>query len=88
MDALLAAIRFHRANGRWPTKLEELTPEFLPTVPIDVFDLQPLRLFVTDQELKIYSVGENELDDGGTWTDRQLTDVGFALPIGQTAAKP
>lgn len=81
MDAILAAIRFHRANARWSTNLEELVPEFLPAVPIDVFDLQPLRLLVTDQEIKIYSVGENEIDDGGTWTDRVQTDVGFALPI-------
>jgi hypothetical protein len=81
MDALLAAIRYHRANGRWSTTLEELVPEFLPTVPIDAYDEKPLRLLVTDQELKIYSVGENELDDGGTWTNRVQTDVGFALPI-------
>jgi hypothetical protein len=81
MDTLLAAIRYHRAKDRWPTLLEQLTPDFLPAVPIDPFALKPLRLLVTDQEFKIYSVGENELDDGGTWTDRVQTDVGFALPI-------
>lgn len=88
MDALLASIRFHRAKGRWPTMLQELKPAFLPAIPSDVFALQPLRLLVTERELKIYSVGENERDDGGTWTDREQTDVGFTLPIRPDLAKP
>jgi hypothetical protein len=48
-----------------PTKLAQLVPEFLPTVPVDPFDGKPFRYLVDDLEIKVYSVGVNGIDDGG-----------------------
>ncbi len=62
------AVRQWEANhdGRAPEKLEQLIPEFLPTVPLDPFDNQPLRYKIRDdRSWVIYSIGKNLLDDDG-----------------------
>ena len=40
-----AVERFHLKYKKFPGKLEQLVPEFLPKVPIDPFDGKPLRYF-------------------------------------------
>lgn len=83
--AALAAERFRMAEGRLPSTLDELVPAYLPSVPVDPFDGKPLRLAKTDEGIVIYSVNEDELDDGGdvswrrTGRDRRPKDVGFRL---------
>lgn len=79
--AAIAAVRFHRKHDRWPTRLEELSPEFLPAVPIDAFSGKPLLLRTSDTELRIYSVGMNETDDLGQWGDGEIADLGIAIPL-------
>jgi len=37
--------RFHLKYKKFPQKLEQLVPEFLPKIPIDPFDGKPLRYF-------------------------------------------
>lgn len=62
----LALHRHELAHGRTPEMLEELVPEFLPAVPLDPFDNQPLRW---DAEKKwLYSIGSNGVDDYGAHT--------------------
>ena len=66
--ALLAAIAAERhrlASGSYPAKLSDLVPAQLPAVPLDPFDGQPLRLVLKPDEILIYSIGRNQLDDGG-----------------------
>src|SRR5439155_22126196 len=53
----LAAERFRQAEGRWPTSLDELVPQYLAAVPRDPFDLRPLKLARRPDGLVIYSVG-------------------------------
>jgi hypothetical protein len=53
----IAAERFRRRHGRWPTTLGELTPEFLKKVPADPYADQPLQLRTTGDGIVIYSVG-------------------------------
>lgn len=70
-DALLAAIAAERhrlKTGSFSAKLADLVPAYLPAVPIDPFDGQPLRMIAGEGELTIYSVGQNEKDDGGVAT--------------------
>jgi len=82
--AALAAERFRRKYGRWPERLDELTPHFLKEVPGDPFDGAPLRLRRLPDGLVIYSVGADGQDNGG---DVRCTanlnqggkDVGFRL---------
>lgn len=77
MDAGLAAHRFRRAMGRWPATLDELVPDYLPAAPLDPFNGQPLLISRTDSEYKVYSVGEDLIDDGGKWTTTDRSDSGF-----------
>jgi hypothetical protein len=64
--AAIAAERHRLKNGSFPRSIEELTPEFLPEVPLDPFDGKAIRLLHRDDQLVIYSVGVNRVDDGGT----------------------
>ncbi|HEY3965866.1 MAG TPA: hypothetical protein VGM05_15005 [Planctomycetaceae bacterium] len=81
-DAALAAELYRRQHGTWPESLEQLVPEFLPSVPIDPFNNQPLKLVSTPVELKVYSVGRDGTDDHGNISIREdpNTDTGFVLP--------
>jgi hypothetical protein len=79
---LVAAERFRRAQGRWPERLEELVPRYLAMVPRDPFDGAPLRLRSTSDGLLIYSVGDDEQDNGGNIDNRTHkpgSDRGFRL---------
>jgi hypothetical protein len=67
----IAAEHFRQARGRWPTKLDELVPEFLTAVTRDPQDLRPLRLARLADGIAIYSIGPDGKDDGG--------DVGLGM---------
>jgi hypothetical protein len=73
----IAIERYRRKTGRWPERLDQLVPDFLPQVPLDPFDGQPLRYVVLDTEYRLYSVGQNGVDDGGTADDQK--DCVFAV---------
>lgn len=62
-----AAVERYRLGhqGRLPENLAALVPEFLPQVPIDPFDGQPLRYHTLSKGYVIYSVGRDRHDDGG-----------------------
>jgi ABC-type transport system involved in multi-copper enzyme maturation permease subunit len=66
---MIAVDRFRLKYHRWPNKLEELVPEFLPRIPIDPWDGMRLRYrFKQTKDLSgvvIYSVGPDRRDDGG-----------------------
>jgi hypothetical protein len=64
-QAMIALELYRRRYGRWPTTLEELTPRFLPSVPLDRYDGEPLRYLVRDGQVVLYSVGSNRTDNGG-----------------------
>ncbi|HEX4612239.1 MAG TPA: hypothetical protein VH092_28855 [Urbifossiella sp.] len=61
----LACERYRRAHGRWPDALADLAPVFLPAVPFDPFDNQPLRYRRLPDGAVVYSIGPNRLDDDG-----------------------
>jgi hypothetical protein len=61
----IAAERYRLRHGQPPQKLADLAPEFLPAVPSDPFDGQPLRMAAKDGGLVFYSVGADRKDDGG-----------------------
>ena len=66
-DALVATKRFQLMNGRLPLSLEELVPDFLPTLPIDSWspDGSPLVFRAVEKKVTIYSIGHDRIDDGG-----------------------
>jgi hypothetical protein len=61
----LAVERYRQEQGHWPESLATLVPRFLPRVPADLYDGQPLRLGRFEQGVVIYSVGADGQDDGG-----------------------
>lgn len=78
----LLGMRAHQLkHGRLPAKLDELVPEFLPRVPVDDFDGQPLRYSPSDKLL--YSVSRDGDDDKGVETDRSkhTPDYVFSIPF-------
>ena len=64
-DTAIAVERCRRRHGKLPEKLDDLVPEFLPQVPVDPFDGQPLRYVLDEEGCRIYSLGTNQTDQGG-----------------------
>jgi hypothetical protein len=56
-DTAMAAAAFKAANGSYPASLEDLVPDYLDQIPVDPFDLEPLKLRSIDGGLDLYSVG-------------------------------
>jgi len=58
--------RYRIAHGEYPTSLTVLSPQFIESVPNDVVGGQPLKYRRTgDGRFVLYSIGWNEIDDGG-----------------------
>ena len=62
---LIALTIAKRRDGAYPASLDELTPDLLPALPLDMFDGKPLRYALIDGEPVIYSIGVDRKDDGG-----------------------
>ena len=79
----LALRAFQIDRGRLPAALDELVPEYLPAVPIDPYDGRPLRYLAGADDFQLYSVGADDIDDGGRGgTVRQTyLDAGFDLDL-------
>jgi hypothetical protein len=78
---LLAGERCRRERGAYPERLADLVPDYLAEVPSDPFTGDPLRLR-QDERWIIYSVGEDEQDDGGDINSTRgiPADTGMAVP--------
>jgi hypothetical protein len=80
----IAVERFRRAhNGELPTDLNALVPAYLPSVPHDPFDGQPLRFKRLNSGYVVYSIGSDLRDDGGSEGDpnkrASAKDITFIL---------
>ena len=79
-DVVVTAIalkRFQLKHGKWPETLSELTPEFLPSVPIDPCDGKSLKYHPNaDGTFLLYSVGDDGVDDGGDATPSKPSSSG------------
>ncbi|HLZ53437.1 MAG TPA: hypothetical protein VKS19_03065 [Verrucomicrobiae bacterium] len=63
---VIALKRYRLKYGNYPPNLNSLVPEFVPAIPLDPVDGQPLRYRPNaDGTFLLYSVGENGKDDGG-----------------------
>ena len=78
----VAALERHRlANGGYPKALADLVPRFLPTVPLDPMDGQPLRYRLNaDGSFTPYGVGPNHADDNGVFESKQGQDLDWVWP--------
>ena len=89
---LVAVERYRAVHGRSPESLDQLVPDFIPKVPIDPFDGQPLRYRLDPDRYVVYSVGEDRQDDGGDPDDEGRFDVVLSVATtpdgGNSAASP
>lgn len=71
-DLALVAValeRYRLAKGRLPENLGELRPEWLSTIPDDLFTGAPFKYQrLAKGGFVLYSLGPNGRDDGGEWT--------------------
>lgn len=62
----IALERCHLAVGGCPDSLDMLAPKYMPEIPADIINGQPLHYRLTsDGHFILYSVGWNEKNDGG-----------------------
>ena len=63
----VAGLERHRlATGSYPKALSDLVPKWVPTVPLDPMDGQPLRYRLNaDGTFTVYGIGPNHADDNG-----------------------
>jgi len=62
----IALKRYQLKHGNYPPDLNSLVPEFVPAVPFDPVDGQPLRYRPkADGTYLLYSIGENGKDNNG-----------------------
>ncbi|MGD0206197.1 MAG: hypothetical protein ABSC89_01095 [Verrucomicrobiota bacterium] len=62
----IALERYRLAHGEYPESLDALAPQFITKLPHDIINGQPLHYRRTsDGQFVLYSVGWNEIDDGG-----------------------
>jgi hypothetical protein len=70
----IALERFFLAHQHYPENLTELVPDYLPNVPSDLIDDHPMRYRRTDQRYKLWSIGTDNKDDGGSIIGSAQTD--------------
>jgi phosphatidylserine/phosphatidylglycerophosphate/cardiolipin synthase-like enzyme len=90
-ETAIAIERYRLANGNAvPERLEELVPAFLDAVPVDPFDGNPLRYRRDETGYSVYSINENQRDDGGKPAGHeqggQSADLVFHVEYGPAAA--
>lgn len=85
---IIALHRHRQASGSFPESLAVLVPEFLPEVPVDPFDGQPLRYSLTPDGPLLYSIGVDRNDDGGRRVDRSAGWEPAAKAAAREASDP
>ncbi len=83
------ALAAYRADlGRFPESLDALSPKYLEKIPGDLFSGKPLIYRVTEDGYLLYSVGVNEIDEEGRWTDDEPRgdDPRIRIPVREPRA--
>jgi hypothetical protein len=95
MAAVALACRLYQLDhgGRLAASLEQLVPDYLPCVPRDPLAAgdAPLHYLANRARPIIYSVGENERDDGGVEADPKLPrkkTIGFSDEVRYLTRQP
>lgn len=86
----LAAERYRVQHGEWPTDWDQIRPGQI--IPVDPWG-QPLRLVKTEEGFRVYSLGRNGIDDGGShrWdddADYEVDDFNIRLLDPEHRGKP
>ena len=78
----VAGLERHRlATGTYPKSLGDLVPKWVPAVPLDPMDGQPLRYRLNaDGSFTVYGVGPNHADDNGAFESQLGQDLDWVWP--------
>jgi hypothetical protein len=89
LHVAVALAAYRADSGRYPAGLAELAPEYLPSVPNDIFSGGPLIYRPEKDGYLLYSVGINGQDDGGRWTDDDPPgdDLRVRMPVPEPKPK-
>jgi serine/threonine protein kinase len=84
LAAVACALERHRAaKETYPESLSAIVPGFLPEIPRDLFDGQPLRFVrLAPNDYRLYSIGWNERDDQGELPLNSVGDPSWADDAG------
>lgn len=88
--AVLAILRFKEDNHQFPTSLDELVSTgYLKSVPMDPYSNGTLVYKIAEDSFKLYSVGEDFSDDGGSneskATQESVYRWGYVIPHSSSA---
>lgn len=76
----LAVERYRLAAAALPPDLTSIVPKYLPKVPADPYDGQPIRYKKRETGYLLYSIGEDGKDDGGNQKEYQsVPDITFGV---------
>ncbi len=85
----IALKRYALRYSRCPPDLTALAPEFLSAQPLDYMAGKPFRYKLnSDEDFTLYSVGDDERDDGGDATLRPGKEEYYGLWTGRDAVWP
>jgi hypothetical protein len=85
------ALAAYRADhGRYPERLDGLSPKYLAQVPRDLFSGKALIYRPSEEGYLLYSVGVNGRDEGGRWYDDDPAgdDPRVRIPLPPWKPKP
>lgn len=75
LQLAFALAAYQRDHRRYPDKLDELAPKYLPKIPDDIFSGKPLVYRPSNDGYLLYSLGVNGRDDDGrTYGDEPYGD--------------
>ena len=69
LHVAFALAAYEKDNGKYPAKLDDLAPQYLATVPGDIFSGMALIYRPVEKGYLLYSIGVNGKDDEGRWYD-------------------
>jgi hypothetical protein len=89
LQVAFALAAYRNEHGRYPAKLEDLSPGYLARIPTDLFSDKPLIYVLQDDGYIVYSVGVNGQDEEGRGTDDDPRgdDLAVRMPLPPLKAK-
>jgi hypothetical protein len=85
LEVQLALKAYQERHGAFPTQLIDLDPSYLPSIPLDPFsDKQPLKYKASGRVYILYSIGPDDVDDGG----KPIVNIGDFAPTSRQAHDP
>jgi hypothetical protein len=76
----VALSKYKADKGEYPEKLEELVSGYVKTIPVDAFAGTPLVYKKRANGYLLYSLGANQVDDGGKGYDEDADDLFVEIP--------